>query len=175
MPDYTNSKIYKLVDNTNGSIYIGSTTKKLIHRRKVEHARDYRRFLQGHYNYTTSFQIIENGDYDIHLIESCPCSTKEELSARERFHIENNRCVNRYVSGRMSRSEYHSLRSAYRKTWGCDNSLLDIDVGTFGTLYDDTRAPIKVQPRVMSGQFLRSHFGDRYCNPIKHISLGVFK
>ena len=103
--NYNLGKIYKIVDNTNGNIYIGSTCKKTLAQRLATHKEDYKRFLAGKRNSVTSFRILENGNCDIILLESVPCASKDELHARERFYIENNECVNIVVPLR-TRKEY---------------------------------------------------------------------
>jgi hypothetical protein len=96
---YQNGKIYKIVDNTNGNIYIGSTCKKLC-QRIAKHRSSYKLYLDGKKNFMTSFDIIKNGNYDIILIENYNCETKEQLHSRERFYIETNNCVNKYIPTR---------------------------------------------------------------------------
>ena len=75
MPDYSNSRIYKIVDNTNGNIYIGSTTQSLS-RRLAKHVGCYRSYLNNTSNFMTSFKIIENKNYDIILSEEVNCENK---------------------------------------------------------------------------------------------------
>ena len=87
MPNYQDSKIYKLVCNKTGMIYYGSTTQSL-YKRKSEH----KTRKQG--RPTTSKKIIENGDYDMILVEDFPCERKEQLLMRERYYIDNNDCIN---------------------------------------------------------------------------------
>ena len=65
---YQNGKIYKIVDNTNGDIYIGSTYKRL-YERIAKHEYDFKYYLNGNYHYITSFKILKNNDYKIELIE----------------------------------------------------------------------------------------------------------
>ena len=93
MPDYNNSKIYKIEGiNSEGEIltYYGSTTQTLA-RRLTGHI-DSNKRDRG----TTSRFVIENTDYKIILVESFPCKNKEELVAKEYFYIQNNKCVNKY-------------------------------------------------------------------------------
>ena len=45
----------------------------------------------------TSFEILQNGDYKIVLIENYPCHSKEELKARERHYIEKLDCINKNI------------------------------------------------------------------------------
>jgi hypothetical protein len=110
-------KIYKLIDNTNGNIYIGSTTQKL-NQRLNEHKSDYRTYLNGKRHYTTSFNIIKNNDYKIELIQFVIFKNKKELHQRERYYIENNICVNKCIPTR-TKKEYHNGEryKEYRKKY----------------------------------------------------------
>lgn len=86
MPNYSNGKIYKLVNNVNNLIYIGSTINKLrvrfaghkvpskINNRKSKLYELMREI--GKYN----FKII--------LIENFSCNSKEELNSREQYWID---------------------------------------------------------------------------------------
>ena len=105
------AKIYKIVDNTNDNIYIGSTCKTL-QRRLSYHKSNYKRFLKGLCNNVRSFGILKNNNYKIELLENCNIKTKDELTARERFFIENNECVNRCIPGRTDKEykkQYYNL------------------------------------------------------------------
>ena len=100
---YKNGKIYKIVDNTNDNVYIGSTIKKYLSARLSEHRCEYGRFLKGKKGICKSGEIIKNGDYDIILIENYSCNSKKELETRERTHIENNNCINKVIPGRTNK------------------------------------------------------------------------
>ena len=91
MPDYKNSKIYKIVCNTTGKIYIGSTTV-LLCKRLAGHVNAYRKG-----KYTSSKEILDGGNYSIVLIENMECDTKEQLLQKERHYIESIECVNKIV------------------------------------------------------------------------------
>jgi hypothetical protein len=88
--------IYQIYDNTNGNKYYGSTIQRLS-KRLTKHRGDYKAYLNEKYHFVSSFKIIENGDYTISLVETVEYDTKIELTARERFYIENNECVNKYI------------------------------------------------------------------------------
>ena len=47
MPNYQNSKIYKLTSPHTNKIYIGSTTQKYLSDRKSGHIRDYKNYGNG--------------------------------------------------------------------------------------------------------------------------------
>ena len=88
MVNYQLGKIYKIVDNTNEYIYIGSTCEPNLSRRLSKHVSNYKRFLSKKQRYVTSFDIIKNNNYEIILVELYPCNTKDELHSRERFYIQ---------------------------------------------------------------------------------------
>ena len=92
---YNTGKIYRIVCNDTGLVYIGSTTQKLC-RRLCEHKYEYKKKRYS----CSSYEIIKGGNYDIILIEECNCNNKEQLHARERYHIENTDCVNVYLPNR---------------------------------------------------------------------------
>lgn len=105
--NYSNGKIYKIVDNTNGNIYIGSTCKTLSQRLE-KHRINYKQYLDGKYGYTTSFEILKNSNCDIYLLEKCEnIASKEELRARERHYIGKIECVNKRVEGRTQKEYYN--------------------------------------------------------------------
>lgn len=99
MPDYSKSIIYKLYDNTNGDTYYGSTCNKLWYR------------IHQHKNDATnpkksckSKSIILNGDYSYSVVEEVSCENKHQLHTRERWWIENNNCVNKYIPANRHQS-----------------------------------------------------------------------
>jgi hypothetical protein len=105
MSKYQNGKIYKIIDKTNNNVYVGSTCQTL-EQRLTKHINSYKRYLNGESDYITSIKILQNGDYNIELIEIYPCETKKELCEREGYHIKiSANCVNKNVSGR-TRQEY---------------------------------------------------------------------
>ena len=105
-----NAKIYKLVCNITGDTYYGSTIKSLKHRLS-EHKSNYKRYLNGKYRYTTSFKIIENGDYRIKLVEDYRCMNRKQLESIERVYIEGYPCINKCVVGRTRKE----INKAYRE------------------------------------------------------------
>lgn len=105
MVNYQRGKIYKLVCDTSGLIYVGSTTEKYLSRRLTGHRTSYKRYLEGKSNYVTSFEILENDNYYIELIENYPCNDYHELAKRERYYIELLDCVNKVIPTR-TRKEY---------------------------------------------------------------------
>ena len=97
MPDYSRARIYKIVCDTSGEVYYGSTTNQYLCNRLAGH-----KFDAGRSN-CTSKQIIDRGNYSIVLVEEYPCENKEQLGRRERYYIENNECVNKNIPTRTDK------------------------------------------------------------------------
>ena len=89
MPNYQNSKIYKLVCDNPDLIYIGSTVQMLCNRLSSHH-----QYYKKNKN-ISSTKLFEFGNVKIILLEKIPCECKEELLKRERYYLENFDCVNR--------------------------------------------------------------------------------
>ena len=117
MIDYSKGKIYKIVCNTTGLIYIGSTVQDYLCNRLAGHKQKYKRYLKGKNHFVTSFDIIKNDNYKIILIENYPCNSKEELHREERKYIETIKCVNKYIPSRT--------KTEYRKTESFKNNYLE--------------------------------------------------
>jgi len=93
MPDYSKSKIYKIYnDSIPDKVYYGSTINTLV-KRLGQH--------KDNFSKCTSKQLFPNAK--IVLVEKFPCNDKDELTKRERWYIENNECVNKYIPGRTQK------------------------------------------------------------------------
>jgi hypothetical protein len=115
MDRYKNGKIYKIIDNTTGNIYIGSTCEPTLAHRLAKHKNSYIKYLKGKYHFVTSFKILENNDYDIILLEEYSCETKDQLLARERYYIENNNCVNKIIPTRNMKEYYKNNKDKIKE------------------------------------------------------------
>ena len=114
MPDYSLGKIYRI---TAGNLtYIGSTTEPTLARRLSSHVGNYKRWKDGKHHHMTSYPLIETGQYEITLIELYPCGSKDELHARERFHIESTICVNKQIPGRTHKEWRETNAKMIRET-----------------------------------------------------------
>ena len=111
MPDYQLGKIYKIECNVTGKVYIGSTCEPILARRLASHVGHYRCYLKGTFPYVSSFDILQSENYDIVLIESYPCNSKDELHARERYQTNNIECVNKNkgqgMTNELGKKEYN--------------------------------------------------------------------
>mgnify|MGYP005861267615 CR=1 FL=1 len=116
MPNYQNSKIYRIISNNTNRQYIGSTVQPLSVR-LAGHKKDYKRYQNGKTHYVTSFDIFEDGNYRIELICNYPCNSKAELHSKEGEYIRDLECVNRCIAGRTKKEydvKYREQNKAYR-------------------------------------------------------------
>ena len=118
MNKYNQSKIYKIVDDTNGNIYIGSTIEKYISARLSKHVSDYKSFTNGSKKFYSSFKIFENCSFHIELLEDYNCSNRFELRRREGFYIKKyaDSCVNIQVAG-QTQKEYRDINKGKMKEY----------------------------------------------------------
>ena len=99
MVNYELAKIYKIIDNTNNNVFIGSTCHKLICKRIGQHKTDFRNFNNGkNLKYYLVYDILKNNDYKAYLVENYPCSNIEELQKHEREIIDSMDCINKKTS-----------------------------------------------------------------------------
>ena len=131
MVNYNQGKIYRIVPNCEHEQheqYIGSTTKPRLSERMTQHRIDYRRHKDGkRTGFTSSFTLFEKYGVEnciIMLIENINATSKEELFKKEREHIENNLCVNKYLPSRKKKEYYYDTideRKAVSKLWRENN------------------------------------------------------
>jgi hypothetical protein len=120
MVDYKNGKIYRLVCNTTGDQYIGSTTRPLS-QRLGGHKTQYKQFLAGKIpQQTTSNSILSNNNFEMILIEDFACENKNQLERRERYYIESMKCVNKYKPA-QTKEEHKEERKEQSKQYYQEN------------------------------------------------------
>jgi hypothetical protein len=84
MPDFKNGKIYEIVCNKTGCVYVGSTAEKRFSSRMSKHRCDFKAWKNGtRKSPCKSSLIIDNGDYTERVIEYYECTDKIELMKRE--------------------------------------------------------------------------------------------
>tara|TARA_R110000796_G_C14553406_1_gene434110 strand:+ start:919 stop:1479 length:561 start_codon:yes stop_codon:yes gene_type:complete len=97
MVNYELGKIYKIIDNTNGNIYVGSTAEPTLARRLAGHRSDYKYWINGKKtSYVRSFDILKNEDFKIVLIETFPCESRDQLLSREQHWMDSIVCINHH-------------------------------------------------------------------------------
>lgn len=82
---YSDGKVYCYLDRINHRVYIGSTCQRAMKRIK-DHQTDFKGYmglLNKHRNYRSSFDIMIQDKYEIHILENFKCENKEQLEDRE--------------------------------------------------------------------------------------------
>ena len=97
MPNYQNTKIYKIWSPNSEKVYVGATvqtlSKRMTAHRKIS-------------NNTQSKIIIDLGDAKIELIQEFPCNNKMESDKKEGEYIRSLDCVNKLIAGRTKQQNY---------------------------------------------------------------------
>ena len=111
MPDYSQGKIYKIVNDENDNFYIGSTIqplyKRMYHHRSKDHS-------------CMSKKLgVDIKDCIIVLVENIQCKDKDELLRKERYYIEKYKkeglnIVNKKIPGR-TKKQYYEVNKNYIK------------------------------------------------------------
>lgn len=110
--------VYRIYDNTNGNVYYGSTIERYVSNRICKHRGQYKLWLKGKAHMCKSFDILKNDDYSYNIVEEVECETKYELHNRERYYIENNECVNKYIPNRTDAEYYEDNKEKIKKYYG---------------------------------------------------------
>jgi group I intron endonuclease len=110
---YARGKIYKLVNNVDEEIYIGSTIENLANR-KCKHACDAKRRIQQ--KIYQHLNKIGWSNVKIILIENYACHSINELRARERYWIDElkpslNKQTPLKTNNESSRTYYHNNKN----------------------------------------------------------------
>ena len=103
MPEYKNGRIYKIVNDVDDMIYIGSTTQNLSNR-MTDHRKPYN--ISKFKNNKFYEHISKIGGWEhcrIELVELYPCNNKEELLQRE-YYWQNE--LKTLTSGLNSKASY---------------------------------------------------------------------
>ena len=88
MPDYSKGKIYKIVCNKTGLVYVGSTCCTLKKRLK-QHEHGFNNYINNKSNILiSSFFILLQKDYQMILLEEFPSINKKQLVEREYYYID---------------------------------------------------------------------------------------
>ena len=114
MSDYQQGKIYKIISPHTDKIYIGSTAKQYLCQRLTAHKTSFRAYQKtGKGGNLRSYELLQSGDVEIILIESYPCNSKDELTARERHWIDqHNNAINK-IRPSITKEEDKERRKQY--------------------------------------------------------------
>lgn len=105
--------IYAVANPDYTKVYIGSTTSPL-NKRVSEHKGSLRDFKLGKIRWVSVMDIIEEGNYEIELVEEYECDDRKQLLIREQFWIDNTVCVNTNRAFKTP-EQYKEYRAAYHQ------------------------------------------------------------
>jgi hypothetical protein len=121
MIKYENGKIYKIICNTTGMCYIGSTCEEYLFMRLTSHVLGYNNYIKNKNTkkntfYCTSYKILENKNFEILLLENVNCKTSEKLRERESYYYEKYDCVNIKRPLALDKQSQFKLNNTYKKS-----------------------------------------------------------
>tara|TARA_R110000803_G_scaffold35530_2_gene76805 strand:- start:216 stop:668 length:453 start_codon:yes stop_codon:yes gene_type:complete len=117
---YHSGKIYKILCNLTGEVYVGATVMSLKTRLNIHKSK---------YNVCKSKQIIERNDYKIILIKLFKCESRFELNREEGIFIKHIPCINKQIAGRTCKeyrednSEIIRIKKKQKKLCECGISI----------------------------------------------------
>lgn len=122
MVNYANGKVYRIVNDVDDKMYVGSTVRRLSdrwyeHRKPCRHQRPFK--LYQH------MEQLGVEHFRIELLEDYPCERKEQLHAREGHWIRELRAeLNHRIAGRTKKqyaAEHEESVKAYKRQWREEN------------------------------------------------------
>ena len=88
--DYTNGKIYQVLNNINDKVYLGSTCQQLSNRMSL-----HRRYSINHNGLIyDEMRRLGKEHFYIELIKNYPCETKDELVSTQQCYIRDSGTLN---------------------------------------------------------------------------------
>jgi hypothetical protein len=103
--DLSKGKIYKITNDRNDDVYIGSTCDTLV-KRFSYHKRGRNSLKRDNHPLYSLMKEIGTERFAIYLVESYPCENKYELGQREGFWIRQIGTLNKRIEGRTSKEYY---------------------------------------------------------------------
>ena len=92
---YADGRIFKLIDNTTGNVFINGTIRDLC-QRVANYKSKYTSYLKKpNSKYLIEFEILKNNNYSIELIKMAPSKNKDELNKEIYKAISENDCINK--------------------------------------------------------------------------------
>ena len=110
-------RVYKIISDNAGLVYIGSTIATLEERYSRHHTAR-RRWLAGKHHNGEAYKILECDDVKIELIEEIEVADEDELRKREGYYQRTMDCINKRIAGRnkkMYAEEHREEKRIYDK------------------------------------------------------------
>tara|TARA_R110001606_G_C15050873_1_gene613515 strand:- start:27 stop:587 length:561 start_codon:yes stop_codon:yes gene_type:complete len=185
MVNYELGKIYKIIDNTTGNIYIGSTAEPTLARRLSGHRCKYKSWKNGKLvSNLKSFDILKNDDFKIILIEEWPCDSREQLLSREQHWMDSMECVNHQnakghdkIKTVISNKKYYATNTEkiIKKVHDWNQNNKDKRVNYNKTYADKNKEIAKIKREIYMEH--QKSFGGRVCdnnNSLLKIDITLF-
>ena len=109
--DFKNGKIYKITNNINSEVYVGSTCD-ILRKRFNTHTRQITQESKKNRPLYKLMNELGTDVFRIDLIEDCPCDDKQALRQREGYWIRQMGTLNKVIAGRTAKEAHHE----YEKT-----------------------------------------------------------
>ena len=97
--DFSKGKIYKITNDYNDKIYVGSTCESLVKRFSKHKAKSKLEEVK-HYPLYVLMHEIGFDRFRIELLEDCPCEDKYQLRQKEGQYIREMGTLNKIIAGR---------------------------------------------------------------------------
>jgi hypothetical protein len=123
MSDYSQGKVYKIWNDIDDDVYVGSTTAEL-RRRMTHHRHSMKRPRYSNHKLYKLMNSYGAEHFFIELIELAKCESKEELLERERHHILNISSLNCQIPFRTKQEynkQYYQEHTEYHKQYYEEN------------------------------------------------------
>lgn len=123
MVDYQSSKIYKITNDVNDEVYVGSTTQTLT-KRFSWHITSSKNKDKNHLPLYVLMNELGTEHFCISLIEDYSCTNKTELRLREGHWIREQGTLNKNIAGRDIKQRYadnKEKKQDYNKQYNAEN------------------------------------------------------
>jgi group I intron endonuclease len=112
--NFNNGKIYKITNNINNEVYVGSTCD-ILRKRFVRHTIDMRNEKNKHRPLFKLMNELGTDIFRIDLIEAYPCDDKQALRQREGHWIRQIGTLNMKIEGRSNKEWKEENKDKYDK------------------------------------------------------------
>tara|TARA_R110000803_G_scaffold84034_1_gene150155 strand:- start:4865 stop:5317 length:453 start_codon:yes stop_codon:yes gene_type:complete len=149
--DYSQGKIYKITDESNGDIYIGSTAQSLDDR-----------FLRHELFRKDKSYCKNKSNCKISLVEEYPCENKRKLEMREQAWIDRIDCINQkraftsiemekeVCKKRSSKYYYENKEYCMREQRKRQNKVRQWETSMGGRKDQNNNSLIKIHPNLFT-------------------------
>ena len=108
-------RVYKIVSSETPNVYVGSTVSSLS-QRFSEHRTDYKKYINGKFNYISSFELMKFVDVKIELLHEGFFDTKADLHRLEGQFIQSTgNCINKLIAGRTKSESDKAYRETHKE------------------------------------------------------------